>query len=487
MPRRVKPLNDILEASEANRLRPTLGTFQITMIGVGATIGTGIFVLTAEAAQKAGPGMMLSFVIAGLVCAIASLCYAEMAAMIPVAGSAYTYAYAILGEYVAWIVGWALILEYVLAGSAVAAGWSGYVAGVLEGLDLPTLPRTLLAGPIEGGIVNLPAALVSFAVTGLLIFGTRASAMFNSAIVAIKLIALSAFILIAVPKLHAAQFVPFAPLGFGGISMAAASIFFAFVGFDSVATAAEETRDPQRNMPRAILACVGICTIFYLLVAAGVIGTVGAQPLLGQDGHALIAGTPAFAEACESARQALVCSREALAFALRETGWPGVANMLGFVVGFALPSVLMLMIFGQARIFFVMARDGLLPKVFSRVHARFGTPHVITLTTGTCVAAFAGFVPLGRLVDLSNAGTLIAFFAVIVAVSIARRADPGWHRPFRVPHPWLINPLAAGGCLYLFFSLGSWTLAMTAAWALIGSVLYLAYGYRKSRLARNVA
>jgi len=485
MPWRVKSLDDSLAVPLAGRLKPSLGTVQLTLIGVGATIGTGIFVLTAEAAQKAGPGMMLSFVVAGLVCALASLCYAEMAAMIPRAGSAYTYAYAAIGEYVAWLVGWALILEYTLAGSAVAVGWSGYVVGVMQSLGLPGLPEVLLAGPMEGGLINLPAAAISLAVTVLLVVGTRESAVFNSVLIGLKLVALTLFIALALPKLEGENFMPFAPLGATSIGITAASIFFAYVGFDSVATAAEEARDPQRTMPRAILACVAICTIFYLLVAAGVIGTVGAEPLLGADGRALVPGTVAFEAACEANPLALVCSHEALAFALRQIGWPGPANLLGSIVGFALPSVILLMIFGQSRIFFAMARDGLLPQVFAKVHPRFGTPYLITMMTGLFVALFAGLVPLGRLVDLSNAGTLIAFFVVIMAVVIARRRLSSVNRPFRLPYLGIVAPLAGAGCLWLFVSLGSWTLMMTLGWSGVGTLVYLAYGRHKSHVAQG--
>ena len=477
---RVKPLDQILTSPQTGRLKSSLGVVHLTLIGVGATIGTGIFVLTAEAAQKSGPGMMLSFIVAGLVCAFASLCYAELAAMIPRAGSAYTYSYAFVGEYIAWLVGWALILEYILAGSAVAVGWSGYIVGVMQSVGLPGIPEVLQSGPLEGGWVNLPAALVSLAVTGLLVVGTRESAAFNAALIGLKLVVLGIFIVLTVPQLKSGNFVPFAPLGAASIGVTAASIFFAYVGFDSVATAAEEARDPQRTMPRAILACIAICTVFYLLVAAGAIGTVGAEPLFGADGVVLEPGTPQFAAACEAHPAKLVCSREALAFVLREIGWPKFAGLLGSVVGFALPSVILLMIFGQARVFFAMARDGLLPRAFAKVHSRFGTPHVITLVTGGLVALFAGFVPLGRLVDLSNAGTLIAFFVVTVAVVRARRGHASVPRPFRIPHLWLVAPVAGLGCLWLFFSLGAWTLSMTLAWSAIGTLIYLGYGRRRS-------
>ena len=271
---RVKPLDAILATAEKKSLNRSLGAFQLTMLGIGAVIGTGIFVLTAEAAQKAGPGMMISFIIAGFVCAVAALCYAEMASMVPVSGSAYTYSYAVMGELIAWMVGWALILEYAVAAGAVSVGWSGYMIGYLEHLFKIDISDKLTLGPLDGGMINLPAMAIAGVVTMLLIRGTKESATVNAALVAIKIIALILFIVLAVPVMNMDQFEPFSPLGFGGISAAAASIFFAYVGFDAVSTAAEETKNPQRNMPIGLIGSLAICTIFYLLVAAGVIGTV---------------------------------------------------------------------------------------------------------------------------------------------------------------------------------------------------------------------
>src|SRR5690349_13605228 len=284
---RIKPLDAILATAEKKSLHRSLGAFQLTMLGVGAVIGTGIFVLTAEAAQKAGPGMMLSFVIAGFVCAVAALCYSEMAAMVPVSGSAYTYSYAVMGELLAWMVGWALILEYAVAAGAVSVGWSGYVVGLLENALAIDIPDLLVRGPFDGGMVNLPAMGIALLVTALLVIGTRESATVNAFLVAIKVSALILFIVLAVPVIKMENFEPFAPLGFGGISAAAASIFFAYVGFDAVSTAAEETKNPQRNMPIGLVGSLAICTVFYLLVASGVIGSVGAQPLLDAAGKGI--------------------------------------------------------------------------------------------------------------------------------------------------------------------------------------------------------
>ncbi|HEY1125407.1 MAG TPA: amino acid permease [Sphingobium sp.] len=480
---RIKPLDAILATAEKKSLHRSLGAFQLTMLGIGAVIGTGIFVLTAEAAQKAGPGMMLSFVIAGFVCAVAALCYAEMAAMVPVSGSAYTYSYAVMGELIAWMVGWALILEYAIAAGAVSVGWSGYFIGWLNTSFGISVPLDLVRGPFDGGMINLPAMLIAMLVTALLVKGTKESATVNAVLVGVKILALSMFVILTIPVIKTGQFTPFAPLGFGGISAAAASIFFAYVGFDAVSTAAEETKNPQRNMPIGLIGSLGICTIFYLLVASGVIGTVGAQPVFGPNHEILSPGTPALAQACTAiADQAVVCSKEALAWTLKSIGWPFVGWLVGAAAIIALPSVILMMMFGQTRIFFVMSRDGLLPEVFSRVHPRWHTPHVITVLTGIFVTLFAAFFPVGLLADVSNSGTLFAFAAVSIAVLVLRRTDPSRKRPFRTPAIMVTAPLAIIGCIYLFFSLSGITLALFAGWAVVGLFVYFAYSYRRSHV-----
>jgi APA family basic amino acid/polyamine antiporter len=430
---RVKPLDAILATAEKKSLHRSLGALQLTLLGVGAIIGTGIFVLTAEAAQKAGPGMMISFVIAGFVCAVAALCYSELSSMVPVSGSAYTYSYAVLGELIAWMVGWALVLEYAVASSAVAVGWSGYFVGLLHHSLGVEIPVALANGPFAGGIVNLPAAIISLMVMGLLILGTRESATVNAALVAVKIIALTAFIAIALPAIQSEHFQPFLPLGGSGAVAAAASIFFAYVGFDAVSTAAEETRDPQRNVPIGLIGSLGICTVFYLLVSAGAIGAIGAQPLVDSHGVGLPPGSAALAEQCRTltsaGQQPLVCSREALALVLRQIGWGKLGNLLGLAAFLALPSVILMLLFGQTRIFFVMARDGLLPEVLSRIHPRFKTPHIVTMITGLGVTLAAAFFPVGKLADVSNSGTLFAFFVVSIAVMILRIKEKDRRRP----------------------------------------------------------
>lgn len=484
---RVKPLDKILETAEKKSLKRQLGAFQLTMLGIGAIIGTGIFVLTAEAGQKAGPGMMVAFIIAAVVCALAALAYSELASMVPVSGSAYTYTYGVLGEGLAWVVGWALVLEYAIAAGAVSVGWSGYMNGLLAsaGMELPIALRT---GPMDGGAFNLLAFVIALVVTVLLVIGTSKSAKVNAVLVAIKVIALTAFIFIAVPAAKDPNFEPFFPTGWGsplggvGVLGAAASIFFAYVGFDAVSTAAEETKNPNRNIPIGLIGSLLVCTVFYLLVGYGAVGAVGSQPMFDANGVALHPGTPELAAACVGS-DALVCSKEPLAHVLRMLGFEGMGNLIGLAAALALPSVILMMIYGQTRIFFTMSRDGLLPDVLSKVHPRFHTPHVITVITGVFVAAFAALFPVGVLADISNSGTLFAFIAVAAAVMVLRVQQPNRPRAFKTPMVWVVCPLAILGCLLLFLNLSLYTLSMFFGWALIGLVVYFLYGYRKSHMA----
>ena len=491
---RIKPLDEIIATAEKKSLKRSLGAFQLTMMGIGAIIGTGIFVLTAEAAQKAGPGMMLSFVIAGFVCAVAALCYAELSSMVPVSGSAYTYSYAVLGELIAWMVGWALILEFAVAASAVSVGWSNYFVGNIERVFGIELADTYTKGLYAGGLVNLPAAVIAMLVTGLLIIGTRESATVNAVLVSIKVVALIVFVILAIPVIDGSNFEPFAPNGFLdtsgigiGVAGAAASIFFAYVGFDAVATAAEETKDPQRNIPIGLIGSLAICTVFYILVAAGAVGAIGAQPVADASGVALSPGSEAFFAACaqEANRNLLACSDEPLAHVLDMIGWGKVAQLIALAAFLALPSVILMMLFGQTRIFFVMARDGLLPfgETLSKVHPKFGTPYVVTIITGIAVTIFAAFFPVGVLADISNSGTLFAFLTVSVGVMVLRVRDPGRHRPFRMPLIWLVGPLAFIGCAFLLFSLPMKTQITFLQWTAAGLLIYFLYGYRKSPLA----
>lgn len=499
---RVKPLDAILASAQKKSLKRTLGWFQLMLFGIGCVIGTGIFVLTSVGAQKAGPGLMLAFGIAGLVCIVAALCYAEIASMIPVAGSAYTYSYATMGEFFAWTVGWALIMEYAIAASAVSVGWSGYFSGtILGGLGVE-LPAWLAAGPLalggaEGGFINLPALVIALLVTALLVVGTSESAKFNAILVAIKVTALTIFVAITLTSVDfdADNFNPFLPAGvFGGWGTgvgavgAAATMFFAYVGFDAVSTAAEETKDPQRNVPIGLVGSLLFCTVFYILVAAGAIGTVGGQPIMDAMGLPLEAGSPELARQCAMPQyaEALVCSNEPLAHVLKVLGFSWFGNAIGIAAILALPSVILILIFGQTRIFFVMSRDGLMPEMLSRVHPKFRTPHVVTMITGAVVAVAAAFFPVGQLADISNAGTLYAFMMVAVAVMLLRRRHPDRPRSFRVPAVWIVAPLTIIGCVLLFANLPTAAMLFLPIWGVIGIVIYFAYSRSRSHLGRGI-
>ena len=498
---RVKSLDAILATAEKKSLHRSLGAFQLMLFGIGCIIGTGIFVLTAAGAQKAGPGLMLAFVIAGAVCIVAALCYAEIAAMVPVAGSAYTYSYATMGEFIAWTVGWALVLEYAIAASAVSVGWSGFFSGtILNETFGIVLPPYLTAGPLAlggapGGFINLPAMIIALLVTWLLMIGTNESARVNAILVAIKLVALTAFLVLTLPRIDAANFNPFLPAGvFGGFGSglgavgAAATIFFAYVGFDAVSTAAEETKNPQRNVPIGLVGSLLFCTVFYILVAAGAIGTIGGQPIMGPNGVPFPAGSEELARQCAMAvhSEALVCSKEALAHVLRVIGFSGIGNALGYAAIIALPSVILILLYGQTRIAFVMARDGLLPDKLSEVHPKWKTPYVVTAVTGANVAVAAAFLPVGQLADIANAGTLYAFVAVAVSVMMLRKSDPKRHRVFRVPGLVIIGPLTIAGCLFLFFNLPTSAMLVLPIWTAIGLLVYFGYSRGNSHLGRGL-
>jgi len=509
---RVKSLDAILATAEKKGLKRSLGAFQLTMLGIGAVIGTGIFVLTSEAAQKAGPGMMVSFVIAGFVCAVAALCYSELASMVPVAGSAYTYTYSVVGELFAWMVGWALILEYAVGASAVAVGWSNHAVGLLSasGIHIPgvisnadalmahiqiafgtPMSADLQTAMQAGGYVNLPAIIIAGLVTALLVLGTTESAFVNAILVAIKIAALTLFVFLTLPAMKTGNFTPFMPTGAVGTFGAAASIFFAYVGFDAVSTAAEETKNPQRNVPIGLIGSLLICTIFYLLVAAGAIGSFGAQPVFGAGGQVLAPGSAEIAGRCAAivsggGVEPLVCSKEALVHVLQSIGHPVFGWLVGLAAVLALPSVVLMMMYGQTRIFFTMARDGLLPERLSAVHPRFRTPHVVTIVTGIGTMIAAAFFPVGKLADYSNSGTLFAFLMVAVSVMVLRKVDPSRTRPFRTPIIWLVAPLSIIGCVVLYFSLPLTAILLLPGWGIIGLLIYFLYSRSRSHVGRGV-
>ncbi len=457
---RVKPIEHLGEPDGESRLKRSLGPIHLTLIGVGSIVGTGIFVLTGIGAERAGPGLILSFVIAGFVCAMAALAFAELASMIPVAGSAYTYTYATLGELAAWVVGWCLILEYAIAASAVSVGWSGYVTGWMHDAGWH-VPAVVTSGWFDGGIVNLPAVFIACLVSLLLVVGTRESATVNAILVAIKLVALTVFVVFAAPHVESGNYHPFMPYGFSGVLSAASLIFFAYLGFDAISTASEETRNPNRDRPLGIIGSLAACTLIYMIVAAV---SVGALP---------------FAK--------VMHSDEPLAYLVRTLGYKTAGDLIAAGAIITLPTVIMVMIYGQTRIFYAMARDGLLPPVFTRVHGSRGTPHVVTLVTGTVIALLAGAFPIEEITELSNAGTLLAFIVVSAAVIILRGTQPDRHRPFRCPAPLLVCGLAILGCLVLFASLDVKTIVRFGVWVVIGIVVYYLYSGRRSPMRRAPA
>lgn len=451
-------------------LARTLSWPHLVALGVGAIVGTGILTLIGVGADRAGPAVLLSFVVAGAICACAALCYAEMATAIPVSGSAYTYSYATLGEIFAWVVGWSLILEYSLVVATVAVGWSGYATGFLKGLGI-VLPAALTHGPVlaqgplriaESG-VNLPAIVIIGLVAGLLCLGTRESARINTALVVVKIVTLALFVLVALPHFDAANLTPLAPYGYGstagaggvkyGMMGAAAIIFFAFYGFDAISTAAEEAKNPRRDMAIGIVGSMVACTLIYIVVAAA---AVGALPF-GR-----------FAD-----------SPEPLALILREIGQGRIATIVAAAAAIALPTVILGFLYGQSRIFLVMARDGFLPTALARVSPR-GTPVRITLVTALFVSVIAALTPLDVIASLANAGTLAAFVAVAACVLVRRRAGAA-SEGFRVPAAWLVAPAAILGCCYLFTSLQTVTQVSFLVWNAIGLALYFGYGRRVSR------
>jgi APA family basic amino acid/polyamine antiporter len=442
-------------------LRRVLGPIDLVLLGIGCIIGTGIFVLTGVAAvNHAGPAVTASYAVAGVACALAAICYSEFATMLPISGSAYSYAYATLGELVAWIIGWDLILEYALAASAVAVGWSGYVRDILSGFGV-TIPNAIAGAPgtLPGGVFNLPACLILLVITTLLVIGIRESARTNAVIVAIKVFVVGFVIVAGLGYVKPANWSPFAPFGWDGIMAGAATVFFAYIGFDAVTTAAEEARHPERDMTIGILGSLGVCTLLYLMVAAVVTGMV---PLSEIDTSAPVAQ------------------------AFRSHGLSAAAGLISAGAIAGLTSVLLVLLLGQSRIFFSMSRDGLLPPVFSHVHPRFGTPHLSTILVGGIVSLIAGFVPLKELAELANIGTLFAFVIVAAGIVVLRRTEPDLPRPFRTPWvPWtpILTVLACG---YLMSALPVATWLRFIAWLVIGLGIYGLYGRHHSRVAAGV-
>jgi APA family basic amino acid/polyamine antiporter len=488
-----KPIEDIqseqLGHDERSGLPRVLGPSQLIMLGVGAIIGTGIFVLTGQAAAaNAGPAIVLSMVLAGLTSVLAALCYSEFAASVPVAGSAYTYAYATLGEFVAWIIGWDLILEYALGAATVAVGWSGNLVTLLGQLGV-SFPAALSAAPgtlvaVAGGepvtaVFNVPAVFVTAVVTALLIFGVRESATVNAVIVVIKVAVVLIVIGAGAFFIDPANWHPFIPAntgqfgeyGWSGVLRGAGVIFFAYIGFDAVSTSAQEAKNPQRDMPRGILGSLAVCTVLYVLVSAVMVGLVPYKAMLNQ-------AAP------------LVVAIEAAAGRATGTAWEGpmaVVQILVTVGALAgLSSVMVVMMLAQPRIFLSMSKDGLLPAWAQRLHPRFRTPHISTIVTGTVVAIAAGLTPIGTLGNLVSIGTLMAFVIVSLGIIVLRRTRPDLPRPFRMPLVPLLPILSALVSFLLMLSLPWSTWERLILWMVIGVIVYFAYGHRRSRL-RNAS
>lgn len=465
---RIKGIDAARDSARHAQLVPTLSWPHLVALGIGAIIGTGIYTLIGEAAGLAGPAVILSFVIAGVVCVCAALAYTELSTMIPTSGSAYTYSYAALGEPVAWIVGWSLILEYTVVCATVAVGWSEHFSAFLLSSGVH-LPRAVMAGPAEGGTVNLPAILISMAVAGLLALGTKESARLTVILVIIKVAALAIFVVLTAPHFDATHFRPFMPLGFtphtieggrqAGVMGAAAIIFFAFYGFDAVSTAAEETKNPGRDLVIGILGSMTACTAIYIVIAAC---AIGALPV------------------------AEFASSEApLVHILRSLGQPVWGGLVAAAAVIALPTVILSFMYGQSRVFFVMARDRLLPEALAKVNPRTNTPMTITLVVGLAVSVLAGLLPLTLVAALANAGTLCAFTAVCLALLVLRQREPSHERLFRTPAPYLVGSVGIAGCLYLFTSLPGLTKGLFFAWNLFGLLFYLAYSRKRSRLTHQ--
>jgi Amino acid transporters len=468
-----------------HQLRKSLGPIDLIVFGIGVIIGTGIFVLTGvAAATKAGPAISISFVIAGIACGLAALCYAEFASSIPVAGSAYTFSYASLGELIAWIIGWDLVLEFMVGAAAVSIGWSQYFQAVLHSLGLG-LPVTIAGGGAHGAILDLPAAMIVLILTAILVLGIRLSSRFNLVVTSIKLGVLAFFIIIGIFYIKVANWQPFIPpaqpvpgnnsilqtplfqvltgapqtiYGWAGIFSGAATVFFAYIGFDVVATTAEETKNPQRNMPIGIIGSLLVCTVLYMIVSLVLTGMVPYRVLN-------------------------TAAPMALAFAAIGLPWAASLVSLGAICG--LTAVTMILMLGQSRVFFAMSRDHLLPAWFSEVHPKFRTPYRISITTGIVIAAIAAFTPIDAVAELVNIGTLLAFVLVSVGVLVLRRTQPDMRRAFRTPWVPVVPILAVLTCFYLMLNLPVITWIRFIVWLVLGIAIYFAYGIRHSRLAEE--
>lgn len=441
-------------------LKKELGAFDLTMLGIGAIIGTGIFVLTGvAAAEHAGPALIISFILSGLACVFAALCYAEFASTVPVSGSAYTYSYATFGEIIAWILGWVLILEYGLASSAVASGWSGYFQGLLSGFGIH-FPKALTSAydPANGTYIDVPAIIIILLITLLLTQGVKKSARFNAIMVIIKIAVVLLFIAVGVWYVEPANWTPFMPFGFSGVATGAATVFFAYIGFDAVATAAEEVKNPKRNMPIGIIASLLVCTVLYIVVSAILTGIVPYTEL----------GV-----------------KNPVAFALNYINQDWVAGFISLGAITGITTVLLVMLYGQTRLFYAISRDGLLPKIFSKVDKKKQTPIINSWITSVLVAFFAGVVPLSKLAELVNIGTLFAFMTVSIGILYLRKNNQAPKTGFQVPFVPYVPILAFLFCGYLALQLPVTTWISFSVWLVIGLFVYFGYGRKHSKLNKT--
>ena len=453
---RIKPV-ETSEPPAKEGLKRVMGSLELTFLGVGAIIGTGIFVLTGVAASLyAGPAVIVSFVISGIAATLAALCYAEMASMVPVAGSAYSFTYSSLGEIIAWLIGWNLILEYVVAAAAVAVGWSSYFNDLLLSAGIH-LPKALTKSPFDGGVIDIFAVIITLLVIVISILGTKGSAETIKVIVTVKLLVILLFIGLGIGKIQSANWTPFMPFGFSGVMKGAAIVFFAYIGFDAVSTAAEDVRDPKRDLKRGIIASLLISTVLYIAVAA---------ILTGMEKYTAL-DTPS-----------------PISTALIHAGirWAGALISVGALAG--LTSVLLAVIFAQSRIFYAMARDGLLPPLFGNIHNHFRTPFVNFLLIGAAVALISAFFPVEFIAQMANIGTLSAFAVVAIGVIVLRKTKPDLERPFRVPWVPVLPVISAALSVYLMLNLPATTWLRFVIWIAIGLVIYYFYGFRNSKLAR---
>lgn len=454
---KTKPIEDLIRQSQGEHgLKKVLRPYELVLLGIGAVVGTGIFVITGvAAADYSGPAIVLSFAISGLICILAALCYAEFSAMVPVSGSAYTYCYASLGEIWAWIIGWDLVLEYAVSISAVAIGWSAYVVNLLENLGIILPPAFINPPGVDGGIVNLPAVFIILAITAVLIIGMKESARLNTLIVIVNVSVILLFLYLGYSHIDTANWHPFMPFGWNGVFAGAAIVFFAYIGFDAVLTAAEEVENPQKNLPVGIIASVIIVMVLYIAVAAVLTGMVP-YPAFHQTGAPV-------------------------AFALDRIGitWGAALVSVGALCG--ITSVILVTLYGQTRIFFTMARDGLLPRFFSEIHTTFHTPAKVTLLVGLVTAALAAFLPLDLMAELVNIGTLAAFIIVAFGILMLRKVRPEVDRPFRCPlMPW-IPLLCIVSCATLIIMLPGITQIRFVLWMAVGLFLYFVFGQRNSK------